>query len=54
MQKKRAWELLATFSTTEVRRFRRFLESPYFNKRIDLVQLFDALLQFRIKEIVPT
>lgn len=54
MQKKRAWELLNAFSTTEIRRFRRFVKSPYFNKRADLIALFEVLLQFRIKEIVPT
>lgn len=53
MEKNLSWVLINTFSTTEMRRFRRFLESPYFNKRGDLVQLFEALLHFRIKEIVP-
>lgn len=53
MQKIHAWELLNAFSTTEIRRFRRFLESPYFNKRADLIALFDVLLQLRTKEIIP-
>ncbi len=54
MEKVHAWELLKSLSTTEIRRFRRFINSPYFNKRIDLIQLFDALLEFRVKETVPT
>ena len=54
MKKNLSWELLDTCMTTEIRRLRRFLESPYFNKRADLVQLFDVLLKYRIKEIVPT
>jgi len=53
MQNTLIWDIIYTFSTPEIRRFRRFLESPYFNQRTDLIQLFEGLLPFRLKNNIP-
>ena len=37
--------LIRTFSTVEVRDVRKFLVSPFFNQRDDLVQLFDWIIR---------
>jgi tetratricopeptide (TPR) repeat protein len=39
-------QTIATFSKAETRQFERFLQSPYFNQREDVVVLFHWLLEF--------
>lgn len=54
MQNSLIWELIRQFSTQEVRDFRRFMKSPYFNTRLDLLDLFDYLIRFKDEsEVLP-
>ncbi len=46
MEKSRLLELLRTMSPQELREFRKFLLSPMFNVREDLVQLLDFLTKY--------
>lgn len=41
MEKSQLGQLILSFSATEKREVRKFLESPFFNQRRDVVQLFD-------------
>ncbi len=43
MQNSNVTQLIRSFSTQEQKHARRFLESPYFNLRTDLIRLFDLL-----------
>ncbi|MCB9315220.1 MAG: hypothetical protein H6569_03695 [Lewinellaceae bacterium] len=43
MQNSNVFQLIQSFTALEQKHARRFLESPYFNLRADLVQLFDCL-----------
>ncbi len=45
MEKSQLTQLIFSFSPTEIREIRKFLESPFFNQRSDVVQLFDYLAQ---------
>lgn len=45
MQTSHLRQLLQSFSGTEIRETRKFLTSPFFNSRADLVQLFDFLVE---------
>ncbi|MCB9343513.1 MAG: hypothetical protein H6576_07445 [Lewinellaceae bacterium] len=45
MLKSNLYQLVKTFNNTEQRKARLFLESPYFNKRNDIIQLFGLLCQ---------
>ncbi|MCB0517929.1 MAG: hypothetical protein H6577_01420 [Lewinellaceae bacterium] len=46
MEKSRLVQLLRTLSGPEQKDLRRFLESPYFNRREEVVQLFDWLAKY--------
>jgi hypothetical protein len=39
-------DILRTFSSKDVKRFRDFLESPFFNESENLVKLYNSLLEF--------
>ena len=41
MNKTKLFHLLSTFTSAERREFRRWLHSPYFNRREDICRLFD-------------
>ena len=41
----RLWQILSALSPKEQRAFRKFVESPFFNQRSDLVDLLQILLQ---------
>lgn len=43
MQQPKLYQLLSTFSVKELRAFRLFLQSPYFNKSKVLLDLFDVI-----------
>lgn len=45
MEKSRLAQLIQTFTPTERREIRKFLESPFFNSRADVLQLFDWFVQ---------
>ncbi len=45
MQKSSLGQLVQSFSSIELRELRKFLTSPFFNTRSDLVQLFDFLVE---------
>lgn len=53
MQNSLIWELIRQFSTQEVRDFKRFLKSPYFNTREDLILLFEYLTEIKSTENPP-
>lgn len=52
MEKSRLVQLLRTFSKQEQRDFRRYLQSPYFNRRIEAILLYD-LLEKHLKNNSP-
>jgi len=54
MQRSLIWDLIKQFSTQEWRDFRRFLKSPYFNTREDLLTLFEYLMKKRSLDIPPS
>ena len=39
-------DLLKTFTGKELKDFREFLKSPYFNKRSAVLKLFDVIVKF--------
>lgn len=39
-------EILSTFSKDEIKRFREYLNSPFFNKSAKLIKLFEVLIEF--------
>lgn len=43
MEKTLTWEIIQSFSKIEIKEFRQFLRSPFFNKREDLTIIFDYL-----------
>ncbi|MBK9014028.1 MAG: hypothetical protein IPM82_08020 [Saprospiraceae bacterium] len=45
MQSSNLQQLLQSFSSLELRELRKFLTSPFYNTRTDLVQLFDYLVE---------
>ncbi|MBI1228314.1 MAG: hypothetical protein GC192_23975 [Bacteroidetes bacterium] len=45
MQNSHLFQLVNSFSSVEMRDVRKFLDSPFYNTRQDLVQLFDFLVQ---------
>ncbi len=49
MQNSKIVALLKSFSNKEIRKGRLFLESPYFNKRTDLLDLYDYLVRYHPK-----
>ncbi len=54
MQKSQLVSLLNTFSTKEIRDFRKFINSPFFNQRKDVIQLFESLVQYIFEfQIIP-
>ncbi len=53
MQKSLIWDVIKQFSTQECRDFRRFLRSPYFNTREDLLALFEYLVENRNLNVPP-
>jgi len=53
MQKSLIWDIIKQFSTQEWRDFRRFLRSPYFNTREDLLVLFEYLMKNRSLSTPP-
>jgi hypothetical protein len=40
---------IGTLNNTEKRKFRKFLQSPYFNTRTDVLELFDSLAQSNVE-----
>lgn len=55
MEKSRLIAVLETFSSKEIRAFRKFLQSSYFNHRADLILLYDILEQkFLKKGLLPS
>ncbi len=46
MEKSRLVQLLRSLAAPELRDFRRFLQSPYFNRRDDALQFFDLLTKY--------
>ena len=54
MEKSRLIAVLETFSSKEIRAFRKFLQTSYFNQRADLILLYDVLAEkFLKKGILP-
>lgn len=53
MKKSLLWEVIAGFSSQEVRDFRRFLRSPYFNTREDLPVIFEYLAKNKSRKPPP-
>ena len=54
MQNTRLTDLLLTFSKKELRDFRKFIASPFYNQREDVIKLFDLLqTHFRTGELLP-
>lgn len=45
MQNTRLWEAFSSFAKSELRAFDKFVRSPFFNQKIQLVGLFDYLRQ---------
>ncbi len=46
--------LLKTLTPKEIREFRKYINSPYFNQRTDVIQLFESLVNFIFKmEMIP-
>lgn len=39
-------EILSTFSKDDIKRFREYLNSPFFNKSAKLIKLFEVLIEF--------
>ncbi len=48
MKKSLVWDIIQCFSKKEIKTFRQFLASPYFNQRADLRHLFDYLIGVQI------
>ena len=46
LHKNKIIEILATFSKEDVKRFREYLNSPFFNKSEKLIRLYEALIIF--------
>lgn len=46
MKKTKLIKLLKTFSPSEIKRFRDFVKSPYFNKNKNVIRLSEALVKF--------
>ncbi len=46
MKKTKLTELLSSFSNSEVKRFKNFLISPYFNNKPQFVKLFEAISKY--------
>lgn len=44
MEKTQVFALLKTLSASEIRRFRKFLDSPFFNHRQDVLKVFQYLI----------
>jgi hypothetical protein len=53
LQKTRLWKSLLTLKATERSAFRKFLASPYFNKREDVQLLFDYLDRQMERQRIP-
>jgi len=55
MKDSRLWVLLETLCKKEMREFRKFTRSPFFNQREDVVQLYDYLVEcLTLHKVVPT
>ncbi len=55
MKTSRLWKLLRTFSKKEVKDLKKFVASPFFNQREDVVFLFEELIDcIQVKKITPT
>src|SRR5437773_3724756 len=46
MKKTKLTELLSGFSNPEIKKFKIFLNSPYFNNKLQFIRMFDILLPF--------
>ncbi|MFK7932882.1 MAG: hypothetical protein AB8G22_05190 [Saprospiraceae bacterium] len=53
MYKTKLYQTLLTLQTTEITAFQRFLTSPYFNQRTDVVAIMDLLKPYLLKEKEP-
>ncbi len=55
MKTSRLWKLLRSFDKKEVKELKKFVASPFFNQREDVVKLYDELMDcIHIKKITPT
>jgi hypothetical protein len=55
MKTSRLWKLIRTFDKKEIKELRKFVASPFFNQREDVVLLFEELIKcIQVKKITPT
>lgn len=54
MEKTLLWEAYSSFSTAEMREFDKFVRSPFFNSRPQLVELMEEMSACKAKGAVPT
>ena len=55
MKTSRLWKLLRSFNKKEVKELKKFVASPFFNQREDVVKLYDELMDcIHLKKITPT
>ncbi len=55
MKTSRLWKLIRTFDKKEVKELRKFVASPFFNQREDVILLFEELIKcIQVKKITPT
>ncbi len=53
MEKSKLIQLLRSFSDLEYREFAKFIASPFFNQKEDLIQLYNILRKESSKEFIP-
>jgi len=54
MKNSKLLRLLNTFSNKEIRHFRKFIYSPFFNQRKDIIHFFEFLLEYTLEyHIIP-
>lgn len=55
MKTSRLWKLIRTFDKKEIKELRKFVSSPFFNQREDVILLFEELIKcIQVKKITPT
>ena len=54
MEKSQLAQLIRTFSSTERREIRKYLRSPFFNVRADVIQLFDSFCETDVPDKLAT
>ena len=45
LEETRLWQTLAALSARELNAFRKFLDSPYFNQRTDVIGLLESVMR---------